>query len=83
LLNTSLKEFPSLSERSSFLTEVIALVGHAGVGKVSISFREKFLPDKDSEYCTINEMVEEFPSLSERSSFLTHILATVEAGTQK
>jgi len=37
--------FPSLSERSSFLTEGANGIALVGVKNVSISFREKFLPD--------------------------------------
>jgi len=67
----SLEPFPSLSERSSFLT------GSNNNGEdnnkriVSISFREKFLPDRFGRNNLSFQKVGLFPSLSERSSFLT------------
>jgi len=88
--------FPSLSERSAFLTWFVGRKWMCTCGCVSISFREKCLPDADTGWphfrgrkygfhlfqrevpswhsgkTTLKIFEKEkFPSLSERSAFLT------------
>ncbi|WP_206598529.1 hypothetical protein, partial [Fervidobacterium thailandense] len=63
--------FPSLSERSSFLTVTWSITWKGRGVMVSISFREKFLPDRISQTCWVSTYTRQFPSLSEGSSFLT------------
>ncbi len=64
-------KFPSLSERGSFLTFTIIGIRTNRLLKVSISFRERFLPDDFAVGDVLTDFVPEFPSLSERGSFLT------------
>jgi len=65
------QRFPSLSERSAFLTYKEFLEYLKNSKLVSISFREKCLPDVETKYRTLRLQYTLFPSLSERSAFLT------------
>ncbi len=64
-------KFPSLSERGSFLTFICCRGEEKGEYIVSISFRERFLPDVNILGDSKMEILDMFPSLSERGSFLT------------
>jgi len=64
--------FPSLSERSAFLTTYEVRTFKATRKRVSISFREKCLPDTVFAVEFSQAAITMFPSLSERSAFLTN-----------
>jgi len=69
--DTATVEFPSLSERSTFLT-FLKDDDVNQVLEVSISFREKYLPDYMATVSLEKVYFGLFPSLSERSTFLTN-----------